>query len=153
MRIIAFITYSADIGQILDHIGAETEPPHITPARVPPLWDGADAQVGDGVEVVPDWDEADQVVPDFDVEQRVSRQGGGNSGFANAAGQGCVRPKTGQADKSQATGLPLASKQTQCEAWDAKTLCQTCSHAVGFSIRQAHKAAGLLARRRVQTRV
>jgi hypothetical protein len=90
MRTIAFITHSADIGQILDHIGAETEPPNITPARVPPLWDGADAQVGDGVEVVPDWDEADQVVPDFDVDQRVSRQGGGHSGFANAAGQGCV---------------------------------------------------------------
>ena len=46
-----------------------------------------------------------------------------------------------QTDKSQATGLPLASKQTQCEAWDVKTLCQTCSHAVGFPIRQAHKAA------------
>ena len=88
---------------------------------MPPLWDGADAQVGDGVEVVPDWDEAGQLVPDFDVDQRVSRQGGGSSGFANAAGQGCVWPKTGQTDKSQATGLPLASKQTQCEAWDAQT--------------------------------
>ena len=40
MRIIAFITYSADIGLILEHIGAETEPPRITPARGPPLWDG-----------------------------------------------------------------------------------------------------------------
>jgi hypothetical protein len=39
MRIIAFITYSADIRQILDHIGVETEPPRITPARGPPLWD------------------------------------------------------------------------------------------------------------------
>jgi len=93
MRIIAFITYSADIGQILEHIGAGTEPPRITPTRVPPLWDGADAQVGDGVEVVPDWDEADQVVPDFDVDQRVSRQGGGNSGFANAAGRAASDPK------------------------------------------------------------
>jgi hypothetical protein len=32
MRLIAFITHSADIGQILDHIGVESEPPHITPA-------------------------------------------------------------------------------------------------------------------------
>ncbi|MEY3145936.1 MAG: hypothetical protein RL342_1607, partial [Pseudomonadota bacterium] len=72
MRIIAFITYSADIGQILEHIGAETEPPRITPARGPPLWDGADAQVGDGVDVAPDWDEAAQVAPDIDVDQRVS---------------------------------------------------------------------------------
>jgi len=72
MRIIAFITYSADIGQILEHIGAETEPPRITPARDSPLWDGADAQVGDGVDVAPDWDEAAQVAPDIDVDQRVS---------------------------------------------------------------------------------
>lgn len=72
MRIIAFITYSADIGQILEHIGAETEPPRITPARGPPLWDGVDAQVGDGVDVAPDWDEAAQVAPDIDVDQRVS---------------------------------------------------------------------------------
>jgi hypothetical protein len=40
MRVIAFITHSADIRQILEHIGAETEPPRIAPARGPPLWDG-----------------------------------------------------------------------------------------------------------------
>ena len=33
MRIIAFITYSADIRQILEHIGVESEPPHMAPAR------------------------------------------------------------------------------------------------------------------------
>ena len=37
MRIIAFITYIADSRQILEHIGVETEPPRITPARGPPL--------------------------------------------------------------------------------------------------------------------
>ena len=42
MRIIAFITHSADIRQILDHIGAESEPPRIAPARGPPLWEGCD---------------------------------------------------------------------------------------------------------------
>ena len=72
MRIIAFITYSADIRQILEHIGAETEPPRITPARGPPLWDGCDAQMGDGVELAPDWDEAAQLTPDFEVDQRIS---------------------------------------------------------------------------------
>lgn len=72
MRIIAFITYSADIRQILDHIGVETEPPHITPARGPPLWDGADAQAGEGVEPAPDWDQECQAVPDFEVDQRIS---------------------------------------------------------------------------------
>jgi hypothetical protein len=72
MRIIAFITYSADIRQILEHIGVETEPPRITPARGPPLWDGCDAPMGEGVEVEPDWDEAAQPAPDFEVDQRVS---------------------------------------------------------------------------------
>ena len=42
MRIIAFITRSADIRQILEHIGLETEPPRITPARGPQLWDECD---------------------------------------------------------------------------------------------------------------
>jgi hypothetical protein len=72
MRIIAFITYSADIRQILDHIGVETEPPRITPARGPPLWDGCDAPMGEGVEVEPDWDEAAQPPSDFEVDQRIS---------------------------------------------------------------------------------
>ena len=75
MRIIAFITHSVDIRQILDHIGVDAEPPRITPARGPPLWDECDAQMGDGVEgadVEPNWDEAAQPAPDFEVDQRVS---------------------------------------------------------------------------------
>ena len=44
MRVIAFITYSADIRHMLAHIGAETEPPRITPACGPPLW--AEAHAG-----------------------------------------------------------------------------------------------------------
>jgi hypothetical protein len=36
MRIIAFITHTANIRQILDHIGADSEPPRITQARGPP---------------------------------------------------------------------------------------------------------------------
>jgi hypothetical protein len=48
MRLIAFITHSADIRQILDHIGVESNPPRISPARGPPLWEGCDAQVDDG---------------------------------------------------------------------------------------------------------
>ncbi len=50
--------------------------PHLrgVPAAVPALW-RADAQVGDGVEgvdVEPNWDEAAQPAPDFEVDQRVS---------------------------------------------------------------------------------
>jgi len=72
MRIIAFITHSADIRHILAYIGAETEPPRIAPARGPPLWDEGDVPMGDGVEVEPDWDEAAQPAPDFEVDQRIS---------------------------------------------------------------------------------
>ena len=72
MRIIAFITQSADIGHILEHIGAQTKPPRITPTRGPPLWDDGDAQAGEAVEPAPNWDEAAQTVPDFEVDQRLS---------------------------------------------------------------------------------
>ncbi len=44
MRIIAFITFSADIHKILEHIGVDSEAPRITPARGPPLWDECGAQ-------------------------------------------------------------------------------------------------------------
>ena len=72
MRIIAFIAYSADIRQILEHIGVDAEPPRITPARGPPLLDGCDAQMVDGVDVASDWDEAAQQSPDLEADQRVS---------------------------------------------------------------------------------
>ena len=60
---------------ILEHIAVETEPPRITPARGPLLRDGADAQIDEGVEgadVEPNWDEASQSAPDFELDQRVS---------------------------------------------------------------------------------
>ena len=72
MRIIAFITHSADIRHILEYIGAEIKPPRITPARGPPLWDDGDAQDGEAVDLAPDWDQAAQTAPDFEVDQRIS---------------------------------------------------------------------------------
>ena len=72
MRIIAFITHSADIRQILDHIGVASEPPRMTPTRGPPLLDGCDGPIGGGVEVEPDWDLTVQPAPDFGVDQRVN---------------------------------------------------------------------------------
>jgi hypothetical protein len=74
MRIIAFITHSAEIRQILDHIGVDSEPPRLSPARGPPLWDGgdADAQRGEEGEAEPDWELAAQPTPDYEVDQRVS---------------------------------------------------------------------------------
>ena len=72
MRVIAFITHNADIGQILNHIGVDSQPPHIAPARGPPLWDDGDAQIGEGVAVEPDWDLAAQPAPDYEVDQRIN---------------------------------------------------------------------------------
>lgn len=73
MRIIAFITDRAEVRKILNHIGAESEPPRITPARGPPLWEDCDALVDDRVQGEPqDWDETAQVAPDDEADQRVS---------------------------------------------------------------------------------
>jgi len=73
MRLIAFITDGVQIRKILDHIGVDSEPPHISPARGPPLWDDcSDAQTDEGVHIEPDWDLAAQPAPDFEVDQRVS---------------------------------------------------------------------------------
>ncbi|MBK5206078.1 MAG: transposase [Polaromonas sp.] len=72
MRLIAFITEGAQIRKILEHIGEACEPPHISPARGPPLWDDCNAQMGEGVEGQPDWDLAAQPAPDYDVDQRIN---------------------------------------------------------------------------------
>jgi hypothetical protein len=72
MRVIAFITHSADIRQILEHIGVESEPPKISPARGPPMWDECDAYSDEGTQVEPDWDLAVQPAPDYEVDQRIN---------------------------------------------------------------------------------
>jgi hypothetical protein len=72
MRIIAFITHSADIRQILEHIGANSEPPRIAPARGPPLWEDCDAWAGEGSQIGQDWDLAAQPAPDYEVDQRIN---------------------------------------------------------------------------------
>ena len=47
MRIIAFITHSADIQKMRYHIGVDSDLPHISPARGPRSWDDiGDAQMG-----------------------------------------------------------------------------------------------------------
>jgi hypothetical protein len=66
MRIIAFVTDTAPVEQILTHIGEPPRPPPISPARGPPAWDEAP-------EPMPDWDLLQQPEPDFEFDQRVSR--------------------------------------------------------------------------------
>ena len=61
IRIIAFITHSADIRQILEHVGANSEPPRIAPARGPPLREDCDAWAGEGSQIGQDWDLAAQL--------------------------------------------------------------------------------------------
>ena len=75
MSIIAIIMHSADIRQILEHIGVEVEPLRITPACGPPLWDECSAQMGDGLDIASDGVELGQPEPDFEVDQRVSGSG------------------------------------------------------------------------------
>jgi hypothetical protein len=53
MRLIAFITEGAQIRKILDQIGVDSEPPHISPAPGPPLWDECDAQTDEGFTLSP----------------------------------------------------------------------------------------------------
>ncbi len=72
MRLIAFITDGTQIRKILDHIGVDSEPPRISPARGPLLWDDGDAQTGDGVQIEPDWDLAAQPAPDYAVDQSIN---------------------------------------------------------------------------------
>jgi hypothetical protein len=73
MRIIVFITHSADIRQILDHIGVKSEPPKIYPARGPPLWEDCDAHSGEGTQIEPDWDLTAQPAPDYEVGILINR--------------------------------------------------------------------------------
>jgi hypothetical protein len=40
MRLIAFLTDSASITRILEHLGEPTRPPPVSPARGPPGWEG-----------------------------------------------------------------------------------------------------------------
>ena len=74
MRLIAFIAEGAQIKKILDLIGADSEPPHISPARGQPLWKESDAQMdaAEGVDIEPDWDLAAQPEPHYAVDQRVN---------------------------------------------------------------------------------
>ena len=73
MRLITFITEGMQIRKILDHIGVDSEPPHIAPARGPPLWGDCDAQTDDGAQIEPaDWDLAAQPATDYEIDQRVS---------------------------------------------------------------------------------
>jgi hypothetical protein len=119
MRIIAFITYSADIRHILEHIGVDAEPPRITPARGPPLWDGCEAQIGEGVDVASDWDDVAQVAPDFEADQRVSWLGKATAVWPTLRGRAAPgnAEKGGMSDSLGLRALIDGSKRPGSVAW------------------------------------
>jgi hypothetical protein len=63
MRIIAFITHSADIRHILDHIGADSGPP---------LWDDCGDAPGEEMQIGPGLDLVAQPAPQYEVDQRIN---------------------------------------------------------------------------------
>ena len=68
MCIIAFIDEAATVKKILDHIGEATQPPRISPARGPPLWEAAAGAEPAGNE--PQWDVSAQPGPEIEFDQR-----------------------------------------------------------------------------------
>ena len=76
IRIIAFITSSADIHGILNHVGVAPEAPRIKPGRGLPLWDACGAQelqeLGDCVDALPDRDLVKRLPPDHTDDQRIT---------------------------------------------------------------------------------
>ena len=65
MRIIAFITEAAVVRQSLGYLGEPTSPPHLMPARGPPLWEMQG--VGPGA-----IDPPAQPAPDYAYDQRIA---------------------------------------------------------------------------------
>ena len=52
------------------HIGEDSRPPRVTPARGPTLWDEHDAVVEAGAD--PEWDPSAQIAPEYQVDQRIN---------------------------------------------------------------------------------
>jgi Putative transposase len=73
MRIFGFITHSADRRQMLYHTGVPAEPPCISPARGPPLWENCDAQARNAAQIEQDWAPEAQSAPIYEDDQRVNR--------------------------------------------------------------------------------
>jgi hypothetical protein len=65
MKMIAFIWEKPTIKQILAHIGEPTEPPRLSPARAPPLWDNIHTEPDAEIPMV-------DIIPDYEFDQRIS---------------------------------------------------------------------------------
>jgi hypothetical protein len=69
MRILAFITDTATVRDILAHLGEPTAPPRIAPARGPPLWEAAGAE---WVDPRPPGVPSTQPEPAYAFDQRIA---------------------------------------------------------------------------------
>jgi hypothetical protein len=66
MRIIAFVTDTASVTRVLQHLGEPTQPPPVSPARGPPEWEAPFDQS-------PAFDpSAAEPAPAFEFDQTVS---------------------------------------------------------------------------------
>jgi hypothetical protein len=80
IRLIALINDAAGIRKILVHLGEPHEPPKISPAREPPLWDACDearkdqfdVEVGEVFESDLMWDERHQRIRTLNFRRRNS---------------------------------------------------------------------------------
>ena len=65
VQIISFVTETPSVRRILEHIGEPMEPPRVSPARGPPIWDEEISQDSLG-------DPLAQLAPDYEFDQTVS---------------------------------------------------------------------------------
>ena len=65
MKIIAFITETVVIREILGHLGEPTSPPRLLPALGPPLWEMTGIDLGES-------NPQAQPAPDYEFDQRVA---------------------------------------------------------------------------------
>ena len=70
MRIIAFVNDAGTVKKILDHIGDPPQPPRISPAREPPVWEMATAE--EQAENDQQWDQAAQPEREVEFDQSVA---------------------------------------------------------------------------------
>ncbi|MCW2314021.1 hypothetical protein M2244_003784 [Rhodoferax antarcticus] len=137
MRIMAFITFSADIHKILEHIEVEPEAPRITPARGPPLWDECGAQeTREGVEALPDWDLANQSPPEYPDDQRLITSVA-RCGDISPPVRGCVCGQPLPFIVTMATQIPGKSdwRPWMCVLCAARFRCDTYPRAFELPVR------------------
>lgn len=73
MRIIVSQSCTAPTsGKFRVTLGLTRNPPHISSAHEPSLWQGCDAQLDDAARCKLDWDLAAQPAPDYELDQRIN---------------------------------------------------------------------------------